>query len=96
MDDSTSAVDAETEEKIKKALNELVSGRTTFIIAHRIQTLRQADRILVLEKGRIVQQGRHEELIQTDGFYRDVFRLQTQMEKELRRELQSASEKKGA
>ncbi|MDC7242318.1 MAG: ABC transporter ATP-binding protein [Spirochaetales bacterium] len=96
LDDSTSAVDADTEEKIKKALKELVSGRTTFIIAHRIQTLRQADRILVLEKGRIVQQGRHEELIQEDGFYRDVFRLQTQMEKELRRELESASQQKGA
>jgi len=90
LDDSTSAVDADTEARIKEALDELMEGRTTFIIAHRIQTLRQADRILVLDEGRIVQQGIHEELIETEGFYQDVFRLQTRMEEELQDELLQA------
>jgi len=90
LDDSTSAVDADTEARIKEALDELMEGRTTFIIAHRIQTLRQADRILVLDEGRIVQQGIHEELIETEGFYQDVFRLQTRMEEELQDELLEA------
>ncbi|MBF9014463.1 MULTISPECIES: ABC transporter ATP-binding protein [unclassified Oceanispirochaeta] len=91
LDDSTSAVDADTEAKIKKAMDELMKGRTTFIIAHRIQTLKQADRILVLERGRIVQQGCHGELITVDGFYKDVFNLQTQMEEELQQELLTAA-----
>jgi ATP-binding cassette subfamily B protein len=95
LDDSTSAVDADTESKIKKVLNEVMKGRTTFIIAHRIQTLQQADRILVLDKGEIVQQGSHEELIRLEGFYKEVFTLQTQMENELQEELMSASLGKG-
>ncbi len=90
LDDSTSAVDADTEARIKKAMNGLMKNRTTFLIAHRIQTLKQADTILVLDKGRIVQQGSHEELIRRDGFYKDVFRLQTRMEEELQEELQAA------
>ncbi|MDC7234927.1 MAG: ATP-binding cassette domain-containing protein, partial [Spirochaetales bacterium] len=91
LDDSTSAVDADTEALIKKAMDELITGRTTFIIAHRIQTLKQADTILVLDKGRIVQQGNHEQLIAVDGFYQEVFNLQTQMEEELQQELLTAA-----
>ena len=91
LDDSTSAVDAATEEKIKKALEKLMAGRTNFIIAHRIQTLKMADRILVMKDGEIVQEGTHQELVETDGFYKQVFTLQTEIEEELQRELTEAA-----
>ncbi|MDC7223289.1 MAG: ABC transporter ATP-binding protein, partial [Spirochaetales bacterium] len=91
LDDSTSAVDADTEDQIKEALESLMENRTTFIIAHRIQTLKKADIICVLKEGRIVQQGTHQELINQEGFYREVFDLQTRMEQELQEEL-TASE----
>ena len=87
LDDSTSAVDAETEEHIQAALDELMKGRTTFIIAHRIQTLKKADKIIVLDEGRIVQMGCHDALLKEKGFYRDVFDLQTKIEEELAQEL---------
>ena len=83
LDDSTSAVDSETEEKIQKALDELMKGRTTFIIAHRIQTLMKANKIIVLDKGKIVQTGTHEDLLKIDGFYKEVFDVQTKIENEL-------------
>ncbi len=90
LDDSTSAVDADTEDKIKSALESLMEKRTTFIIAHRIQTLQRADMIFVLKEGRIVQSGSHRELIGKEGFYKDVFDLQTRMEQELQDELTAA------
>jgi ATP-binding cassette subfamily B protein len=79
LDDATSSVDAETEEKIQQALQELMTGRTTFIIAHRFQTVMDADLILVLDKGKIVQLGNHAELVQQEGFYRDIYTLQSQL-----------------
>ena len=91
LDDSTSAVDAGTEEKIKMALEKLMKGRTNFIIAHRIQTLMMADRILVMKDGKIVQEGTHQELVQTDGFYKQVFTLQTEIEQDLQKELSEAA-----
>ncbi len=91
MDDSTSAVDSETEEKIKKALEKLMTGRTTFIIAHRIQTLKIADRILVMDRGSIIQEGTHHDLVKIDGFYKQVFILQTEIEEELKKELALAN-----
>ncbi len=91
LDDSTSAVDAGTEEKIKTALEKLMKGRTNFIIAHRIQTLKMADRILVLKNGEIVQEGTHQELVKTDGFYKQVFILQTEIEDDLKKELSEAA-----
>ncbi len=91
LDDSTSAVDAGTEEKIKTALEKLMKGRTNFIIAHRIQTLKMADRILVLKNGEIVQEGTHQELVKTDGFYKQVFTLQTEIEEDLQKELAEAA-----
>lgn len=92
LDDSTSAVDAGTEEKIKTALEKLMKGRTNFIIAHRIQTLKMADRILVLKNGEIVQEGTHQELVKTDGFYKQVFILQTEIEDDLKKELAVAAQ----
>lgn len=82
LDDAVSAVDTETEAKIHAALENLRQGRTTFMIAHRIQTVMRADKILVLEKGRIIQQGNHRELLAQDGIYRRIYGLQAQISNE--------------
>ena len=87
LDDATSAVDTETEAEIREALNSLMSSRTTFIIAHRIQSVMIADLILVFDKGRIVQRGTHDQLMMRDGIYRKTYELQAQIELELEREL---------
>lgn len=76
LDDPTAAIDAQTEQQILLAMDEAMSGRTTFVVAHRLSTLRRADRVVVLEHGRVVQAGRHDELMVTDGHYRDVVQLQ--------------------
>lgn len=76
LDDATSAVDMETEHEIQAGFKELMAGRTTFIIAHRISSLRHADEIVVLDQGRIVQRGKHDELIRQEGPYRDTYRIQ--------------------
>src|SRR5215471_15132332 len=76
LDDATSSVDMETEYLIQQALAELMAGRTTFVIAQRLRTLKQADTILVLEDGRIVQRGRHDELVTQPGLYRRIYDLQ--------------------
>ncbi len=83
LDDATSSVDTETEVEIRQALENLMQGRTSFIIAHRIQSLMYADLILVLKNGRIVQQGSHEELVSQAGIYKDIFAIQTRIETEL-------------
>ena len=87
MDDSTSSVDTETESEIRDALNNLMKDRTTFIIAHRIQSIMNADQILVMDKGRIVQQGKHNSLMQVDGIYREIYNIQTRIEHELEQEI---------
>ena len=88
LDDSTSSVDTETEAEIRDALNELMENRTTFIIAHRIQSVMVADLILVLDKGQIVQMGTHDELItQMDGMYRRIYDIQTRIDDELEIEI---------
>ncbi len=87
LDDATSSVDVETEALIHQALDQLMEGRTTFIIAHRIQSLMQADQILVLENGRIIQQGVHSQLISQPGKYQEIFKLQTQIDSALEKEL---------
>ncbi len=89
MDDSTSAVDTETEAEIRSALQNLMRNRTTFIIAHRIQSIMNADLILVMDKGRIIQAGKHDELIEQPGMYRKIFALQTSIEAELEEEIAS-------
>lgn len=82
LDDSTSSVDTETEHLIQEALQELMTGRTTFIIAQRLLTLKHADCILVLDKGRIVQRGAHAELLAQDGLYRQIYDLQLRDQEE--------------
>lgn len=76
LDDPTAAIDAETEGDILYAMEEAMKGRTTFLVAHRISTLRRAHRILVLENGRLVQEGTHDELIREAGVYREAASLQ--------------------
>lgn len=78
LDDATSAVDMETEFKIQGAMRNVMKGRTTFIIAHRISSLKHADEILVLEDGEIVERGTHEQLIQRNGLYQRVYKIQFQ------------------
>jgi ABC-type multidrug transport system fused ATPase/permease subunit len=76
LDDPTAALDSETEHEIFAALDRAITGRTTFLVAHRVSTLRRADKIIVMEAGRIVQRGTHAELLRVPGAYRRVARLQ--------------------
>jgi ATP-binding cassette subfamily B protein len=83
LDDSTSSVDTETEHLIREAIAELIKGRTTFVIAQRLSTVKAADMILVLERGRIVQRGTHEDLLKEDkGLYRSIYELQLRPQEE--------------
>jgi ATP-binding cassette subfamily B protein len=79
LDEATSAVDVETERQIQQALANLVKGRTTFAIAHRLSTLRNADRLIVLEKGRIVEIGTHNELLERQGVFYNLVKTQSQV-----------------
>lgn len=76
LDEATSSVDTRTEVLIQEAMDELMKGRTSFIIAHRLSTIRNADRILVMNEGDIVEQGTHEELLEKDGFYAELYNSQ--------------------
>jgi ATP-binding cassette subfamily B protein len=77
LDEATSAVDNETEAAIQRSMERITVGRTTIVIAHRLSTVRNADRIFVLDRGRLSEQGRHEELVATDGIYAALWRVQT-------------------
>jgi ATP-binding cassette subfamily B multidrug efflux pump len=76
LDDATSSVDSDTEGQIQDALDRLMHGRTSFVIAHRLSTVIKADCILVLEKGRVAARGRHEELLYTSPLYAEIYRRQ--------------------
>ena len=77
MDEATSSVDTETERLIQRALLKLLGGQTSFVIAHRLSTIRAADRIIVIEKGKIVEQGSHDALVKVRGHYRDLYAEQS-------------------
>ena len=83
LDDATSAVDMETEFKIQSALKEVMNGRTSFIIAHRISSIKHADEILVLDKGEIKERGNHAELLELNGIYRRIYDIQYQDREEI-------------
>ena len=79
MDEATSALDSENEQMIQDAMWQLIEGRTAIIIAHRLSTVKRADRIVVLQDGKIVEQGSHEELMKRSGYYRRLFKMQGEM-----------------
>ncbi len=89
LDDSTSSVDTQTEQLIQKALNQLMDGRTTFVIAHRMSTVRRADLIIVLDNGRIVERGKHHELLKQDGLYHEIYTLQLQDQEQFREDMEA-------
>ena len=73
MDEATSSVDTRTEQRIQKAMNNLMKGRTSFVIAHRLSTIRDADLILVMKDGDIIEQGNHDQLMAQNGFYAQLY-----------------------
>jgi ATP-binding cassette subfamily B protein len=76
LDEATSSVDTRTEVLIQQAMDKLMAGRTSFVIAHRLSTIRDADLILVMNEGDIVEQGNHTELLARDGFYAELYNSQ--------------------
>jgi ABC-type multidrug transport system fused ATPase/permease subunit len=78
LDEATASVDVETEAEIQQAINYLAGGRTIFVIAHRLSTVKRADQILVLADGRIVERGTHEELLRAGGLYHELHKIQFQ------------------
>ncbi len=94
LDDSTSSVDTETEFEIQKALRPVTKHKTTFVIAHRITSVQDSDRIIVLEKGKVIEMGSHNELIKNNGFYKRIFDIQVSIEDEISRDIDGAANPK--
>jgi ATP-binding cassette subfamily B protein len=87
LDEATSSVDTRTEAHIQHAMSELMKGRTSFVIAHRLSTIRDADLILVMNHGNVVEQGTHEELLAQGGFYADLYESQFSGQQQRRQEV---------
>jgi subfamily B ATP-binding cassette protein MsbA len=79
LDEATSNLDTESESYIQQSLDRLMKGRTTFVIAHRLSTIRKADQILVVEKGKIVERGQHDDLLQRKGRYHQLYTYQARI-----------------
>ena len=92
LDDSLSSVDTQTEKLIQEALDKLMEGRTTFVIAHRLSTVRRADLILVMDNGRVVQRGKHAELLTEGGLYREIHDLQLKATEEFMNDVEDAAD----
>jgi len=90
LDEATSSVDTRTERLIQKALEELLRGRTSIVIAHRLSTIRNADQVLVLKDGEIIERGKHDELMKARGFYHDLYMSQ------FRRDIDFSDAERGA
>ncbi len=80
LDEATASIDTQTEQLIQKATNHLLKGHTSFVIAHRLSTIRQADLILVVKDGKIIERGTHEELLEQKGYYYDLYSKQFEEE----------------
>ena len=78
LDEATSSLDSESEKHVQSAIENLMNHRTVFVIAHRLSTVHNASKILVLDKGKIVQEGKHKELVNTDGLYKQLHKMQFQ------------------
>ncbi|MBD9076185.1 MAG: ATP-binding cassette domain-containing protein, partial [Clostridium sp.] len=76
LDEATSSIDTRTEIRVQKAFSRMMEGRTSFIVAHRLSTIREADVILVMRDGRIVEKGRHKELLRKNGYYAEIYNSQ--------------------
>ena len=96
LDDSTASVDANTEEKIRTAMEAVMKDRTTFVIAHRLSTVHKADEIIVLDRGRIAERGTHEELLARGGAYRRIYELQLRPQEEVMMEFEIPAEMEAA
>ena len=76
LDEATSSIDTRTEIRIQRAFSKMMEGRTSFIVAHRLSTIKEADMILVMKDGRIIEQGSHEALLEQGGFYAELYQSQ--------------------
>lgn len=86
LDDATSAVDTETEVAIQQALEQHMDGKTSLVVTHRLTAVQDADKILVFDSGRVIEQGTHQELLKRDGFYKKVYSIQASVEEQIRKE----------
>jgi ATP-binding cassette subfamily B protein len=94
LDDSTSSVDTETEFEIQRALKGITKDKTTIVIAHRVTSVQECSRIVVLDKGRVIEQGTHEELIENKGFYKKIYDIQVSIEDEINQDIEEVKSKK--